>query len=359
MDRTDTILIVDDEQIGRDTLEALLFGGNYQLYFAEDGPKALDKVEETAPDLILLDVMMPGMDGFSVCEVLKKNDQWRHIPIILVTALDSKEELARGFEAGADDFLSKPVSSLELRARVRSMLRLKHQFDELQAMLQLREDLANMIVHDMRSPLTAMLGLSELLKQGLIKPGSADIDTLYHQVLRLNGFVNDLLTMAKMKSGKLLINRTRVGLDKMIDSLERGYRVVAESKGINFVVRLPATSQSVELDANLFQRVLDNLLSNAMKYSMRDSTVTLTIEYPASEPYGLSVIVSDEGVGIPEERRKYIFEKFETLEQDPLPEPVAHLGLGLAFCKMVVDAHGGRISVQANQPKGSIFSVEL
>jgi signal transduction histidine kinase len=359
MDRTDTILIVDDEQIGRDTLEALLFGGNYHLCFAEDGPTALASVEAEAPDLILLDVMMPGMDGYTVCEALKGDDRWRPIPIILVTALDSKEELARGFEAGADDFLSKPVSSLELRARVRSMLRLKHQFDELQAMLQLREDLANMIVHDMRSPLTTMLGLSELLKQGLIKPDSPDIDTLVHQVLRLNGFVNDLLTMAKMKSGKLLINRTPVDLKKIIASLERGYRIVAQSKGINFVLKLPSVIPLVELDANLFQRVLDNLLSNAMKYSMRDSAVTLAVEYPASGPYGLCVIVSDEGVGIPEQKRQRIFEKFETLEHEPSPEPAAHLGLGLAFCKMVIEAHQGRISVRANQPAGSIFTVEV
>ena len=143
------ILIVDDEPSARDTLEALLFSEGYHLAFAASGQEALDRLDELTPDVILLDVMMPKMDGFEVCQLLKSDKQWRHVPIILVTALDNKQDLARGLDAGADDFVSKPANALELRARVRSMLRIKEQHDlleaqrrELQTALHLREELA-------------------------------------------------------------------------------------------------------------------------------------------------------------------------------------------------------------------------
>ena len=135
MESENTILIVDDEKIGRDTLEALLYNQGYHLIFARDGSEALSMVAQFEPDVILLDVMMPHLDGFEVCRRLKADPQWRFIPVILVTALDGEEDLLTGIEAGADDFLSKPINGLKLRARIRSMLRLKQQFNELKAMM--------------------------------------------------------------------------------------------------------------------------------------------------------------------------------------------------------------------------------
>jgi len=142
------ILIVDDDPNARDTLEALLIQEGHDLVTASNGQQALDVLNDLAPDAILLDVMMPGMDGFEVCQRIKADERWRHIPVILVTALDSKEDLVRGLDAGADDFVSKPVNGTELRARVRSMLRIKGQYDllekqrqELEATLHLKEEL--------------------------------------------------------------------------------------------------------------------------------------------------------------------------------------------------------------------------
>lgn len=132
------ILIVDDEPGTRHAMEALLYQENYELLFATSGQEAISKLAELSPDVILLDVMMPGMDGFEVCQFIKSDKQWQHIPIILVTALGSKKDLVRGIDSGADDFLSKPVSGLELSARVRSMLRIKNQYDQLE---QQRKDL--------------------------------------------------------------------------------------------------------------------------------------------------------------------------------------------------------------------------
>ncbi|MBI1876792.1 MAG: response regulator [Chloroflexi bacterium] len=176
------ILIVDDNPAARETLQELLILSDYQLAFASNGFEALVKVEELAPDLILLDVMMPDMDGFEVCRRLKTEQRWRHIPIILVTALDSKEDLAQGLDAGADDFLSKPVNKLELRARVRSMLRLKSQYDvlekhrrELETSLHLNKKFAQAFAERMET-------LEILHDFGLRLMDNLDTDTVLHLI---------------------------------------------------------------------------------------------------------------------------------------------------------------------------------
>ena len=175
----ETILIVDDEASARATLEALLLVEGYNFIFAENADKAIISLEKTLPDIILLDMMMPEMDGMELCHVIKRNKKWQHIPIILVTALDSKEDLKRGIQAGADDFLSKPVSGIELRARVKSMLRIKAQYDQLQKMMMLREELANMVVHDMRSPLCTIIGYSDFLRKNLVNERDlGDVDKI-------------------------------------------------------------------------------------------------------------------------------------------------------------------------------------
>lgn len=177
-----TILIVDDDALVREVLHDFLDSQGYQIGFAQNGYEALDKVAELLPDLILLDVMMPGMDGFEVCRHLKAHPQWRHIPIILVTALNDKQDMARGIEAGADDFLSKPVNSTELRARARSMLRIKSQYDtlerqrrELEASLHLNQKLSQVIAQHLEA-------LEVLHDTGLRLLNNLDIDSVLNLV---------------------------------------------------------------------------------------------------------------------------------------------------------------------------------
>jgi signal transduction histidine kinase len=365
MNRAASVLVVDDEAMARDVIEGLLFIENYTLNFAANGAEALACLEKLSPDVILLDVMMPGMSGFEVCQRLKMDKRWQHIPVILVTALGSKEDMLRGFEAGANDFLTKPVSEAELRARVRSMIQLKQQYDQLEANLRLREDLAHMIVHDVRSPLTAILGYSELL---LIKSNNApeylaEVKQIRTQASRLDSYLNDLLIQAKMEAGQPLLNRSLVELNELIQQVEQTYKIIAESKRVKLIAETPVKSQQVLLDVNLFRRMLDNLVSNALKFAPAGSTVTLKLEYLEngdilpSQASRLRIQVLDQGPGIAPEHRQRIFDKFEivTLKRSGTPQ----IGLGLAFCKMVAEAHGGRIFVEANQPVGSIFTVEL
>ncbi|MCP5095683.1 MAG: response regulator [Chloroflexi bacterium] len=359
------VLIVDDEPSARQTMEMLLLREGYDMHFAANGPEALAALNDFPPDVILLDVMMPGMDGFEVCQTLKTDPNWQHVPIILVTALDSKRDLARGLDAGADDFLHKPYNSMELRARVRSMLRIKKRHDDLQEALQLREDLSNMIVHDIRNPLSSILIYCDLLEEHVSSAvGSDQLRTVRNESQRLSTFLTDMLMMAKMEHGQLVLSPSTVDMNELVRAAMNGYKHIAALKGLEMVLDLPDESRSLSLDVNLWRRVLDNLLSNAVKFSPSNGRIHIKMSYVQSNnsvaenlnDY-LCISVTDEGPGIPEEHQNTIFDKFKIVASRR--RDIAQVGLGLAFCKMVVDAHDGRIFVEPNEPRGSTFVIQL
>ena len=359
-----TILIVDDQESNRKILAGLLAQRGYHLVFADSGVEALEMVVQHPPDLILLDIMMPGIDGFEVCQRLKSSPQWQHIPIILVTALNSKEDLARGLDFGADDFLSRPLNRLELQARIRSMLRLKEQYDRLEAqkaqleeVLQLRKDMSNMLVHDMKTPLTAIIGYSDLLLRTpeISAQGRQHLQAIKQGAGQLNRFANDLLLLAKTAQNKLQLNYSSVELNQLIIDVCDGHAITAQSKDLNLVTDLPSEPIRLSLDKDLFQRVLDNLVSNALKFSSTGGTVQVQLIYPS--PANVKIRVLDQGPGIPPPDRMRIFDKFETVAQ--YQKEIAQMGLGLAFVKMVIEAHDGHIFITDNKPKGSVFTVEI
>lgn len=353
------VLMIDDEPVARESIEALLLREKYDLQFAEDGREGIGKVIGLSPDLILLDVMMPGMDGYEVCEKLKSDVQTRHIPIIMLTSLSDKESLARGLNAGADEFLSKPVGGIELRARVRSMLRIKRQHDELISTLQLREDMANMIVHDMRSPLTVIQGYSELMLYDKSLPNEllSSVEHIHRFAQRLQSFTNDLLILAKMEHGKLILNRVPADVCKLLLDVRDSHDIIAKSKNIRLAVNIALTTPvNISVDVNLFRRVLDNLVSNAIKFSPADTEIILSVEHAEDRTLVL-IRVTDQGAGVAEEDRRRIFEKFEISNLGQ--QEIRQIGLGLAFCKLVTDAHGGTISIESNFPKGAIFVIQI
>ena len=382
MDQKSSILVVDDEPHGFDVIEAHLYREGYDLTYVSSGMEALSCIVNTQPDVILLDVMMPQLDGIEVCRKIKANHQYKHIPIIMVTALNSKEDLARSFEAGADDFLTKPVSGIELRARVRSMLRIKKQYDALQATLHLREDLSNMIVHDLRNPLSKIIaGGSLLLESDLNEEDTQDVQLILSAGRQLNSLINDLLILTKMESGKMLLNRIEVDINKLATTALSEFTGVAASKEINLTSQLGEQVNPIYVDANLLGRVLDNLLSNALKFAPRQSTITLIVDYFESKVEAVEeqrenasnnvsvknicnvmpakqvmIRLLDQGPGISEDLKQRIFDKYEV---GKVISGLSQFGLGLAFCKMVVEAHNGTIFVEANQPCGSIFTVVL
>lgn len=364
MDDQNPILVIDDEPSGFEVIEALLHTEGYHLRYISSGIEALNLLDSLQPDVILLDIMMPQMDGIETCRRIKSNSEWNHIPIIMVTALSSKQDLARSLNAGADDFLPKPINGLELRSRVRSMLRIKQQYDALAATLQLREDLSNMLVHDLRNPLTNILLSSQLLMQYHELEGKVleRVERIHSYGRQLSFMIDDLLMLAKMESGKLVLNWAEINLNELAVAIMSQFQTIADSKKLHLVSLLPNVGRQVCIDTNLLYRVLDNLISNALKFSPTGSTVSLQVIYPNSlastEESTLQAIIkiSDSGPGIREEMRQVIFNKYEV---GNLVSGTSQIGLGLSFCKMVTEAHGGRIYVEDNQPQGSIFIVEI
>jgi two-component system, sensor histidine kinase and response regulator len=355
METQPSILVVDDEPDNFDVVETLLDGEKYQLHYAPSGQQAIARLNSFQPDVILLDVMMPNLDGMEVCRRIKADPQWQAVPIIMVTALTAKEDLARCIAAGADDFISKPVNSVELRARVHSMLRIKQQYDNLQALLKLQEDMVNMIVHDLRNPLASIVLSTEILKFPHLQPHQQQqkIEQIAIATQQLQTLIDSLLIMAKLESGKMILNLTEIDLCAICVSALADIEEIAAQRNLTLISELPKTGGIIKLDAVIFRRVLDNLLSNAIKFSPTNAKVILKAEYLDT---GVKVQVIDSGMGIAQELKQSIFEKYEV---GNIISEVSQLGLGLAFCKMAIEAHNGTITVEDNHPKGSIFTVSI
>ncbi|MCC5600243.1 hybrid sensor histidine kinase/response regulator [Nostoc favosum] len=351
-----SILVIDDEPDNFDVVETLLHGENYQLYYALSGQQALNRLKSFQPDLILLDVMMPHLDGMEVCQRIKADPQWQAVPIIMVTALTAKEDLARCLAMGADDFISKPINGVELRARVHSMLRIKQQYDSMQVLMKLREDMVNMIVHDLRNPLTSIVLGTEILRLAGLSPEQQQgkVDQIFLAAQQLQSLIDSLLIMAKLESGKMVLNYTEVDICALCMSAVEDIKAIAAQKNLTLICELPEPGRIIAVDAVIFRRVLDNLLSNAIKFSPSNSQVTLRGEYLAGG--GVKVQVVDFGSGVRQDLRQMIFEKYEIGTRMP---DVSQIGLGLAFCKMAIEAHCGTITIEDNHPHGSIFTVLL
>ncbi|BDI18138.1 hypothetical protein ANSO36C_39400 [Nostoc cf. commune SO-36] len=231
MDSQPSILVIDDQPDNFDVVETLLDGENYQLYYASSGQQALSRLHSFQPDLILLDVMMPDLNGMEVCQQIKPSTM-QAVPIIMVTALTDKEDLARCLATGADDFISKPVNGMELRARVRSILRIKQHYDSMQVLLKLREDMVNMIVHDLRNPLTSIVLGAQILRFPDLSPEQQQgkVEQILIAGQQLQSLIDSLLMMAKLESGKMVLNYTEVDLYTLCMSALADIEAIATQK---------------------------------------------------------------------------------------------------------------------------------
>jgi signal transduction histidine kinase len=351
------ILVVDDEPDNFDVIEGFLFTEGYQLSYLSSAQKALTRLESHQPDLILLDAMMPIMDGFSFCRQVKQNPEWQHIPIIMITALGA-DYLETCLTSGADDFLAKPMNKIELKARVVSMLRIKFQYDALKKSLEFRNDLTNMVVHDFVNPLSSILLQSEVLQKLDLAPNvERGVQRIQRSASRLEGLTQDLLVYAKAEAGVLVLHRTAFVLRDWLRDAVADFEELAEVR--NIVVRIQSV---VDLefvgDRPLLSRMLNNLLANAFKFSPFHGQIDLEIGQLTNQAGELLIqlTVKDQGNGVPDELKERIFQKYEIGKKQV---KVAQTGLGLAFCKMVVEAHKGLIYVVDNEPRGSVFVVEL
>jgi signal transduction histidine kinase len=360
------VAVVDDEISARETIEALLFREGYELELYDSPVSALEALRKSPPDVALLDVMMPEMDGFELCSRLKNDERTRHVPIILVTALGSRADFDAGHEAGADEFINKPVSGHHLRARVRSMLRIKAQYDRLQEALRLREDLAHMVVHDMRSPLTSASIQLELLRRSRKEDSElqGSLEGLSRAHKRLQLMMDDILAMARYESGRIQVERSEVDVAGLVETTIEAHRENARGRRIEILPSI-RIDRPVFVDHHLVERALDNLLGNAVKYTDPGTTVSVegrvVVNFDeASGPTGfpeLELTVRDEGPGVSDETKERVFDRYEIAGAKRHGR--VQIGLGLAFVRLAAEAHGGRCWVEDNDPKGSAFVMRL
>jgi two-component system sensor histidine kinase/response regulator len=367
-----TILIVDDEQKNIKILKAMLVREQYNLMSALSGEKALRIAVDNLPDLILLDVMMSGIDGFEVCERLKSHEETRMIPIVMVTALTEKVHRIRAIEAGADDFLSKPVDQIELRARVKSLLRIKSYHDDLlnsyneiaekngklHELEIIKEGLTQMIIHDLRTPLTAIsmsLEMALMERRYFSESQCRAMENGLHFCRNLDQLVQSLLDIYKMEEGKLKLDKEMTNLKKLLEDELEQFTSQTEKKQILLSFQRLGDIPPIQVDRRLIKRVIANLLNNAIEHTSTGGTIEVAIDL-LHEKGGLRLSVKDNGDGLAPEYHQKVFDKFEQAKLKKTGDTGGRSGLGLTFCKMAVEAHRGKIWVESEgEGKGCAF----
>jgi signal transduction histidine kinase len=367
------ILVADDVPANVELLADQLHVLGYRTIAAEDGPSALRLAFEARPDLCILDVSMPPGDlmvperqtGFEVCRRIKRDPRTARIPVIFVTALNDTADRVRAIEAGGDDFLTKPHNRLVLGARVRSLLKLKAATDaledsyrKLRELEKVRDDLMKMIVHDLKSPLTSVLATLEMVADGDFGPTTSHQRSALGDALakanELLALIEDLLEIARIEEGAIALDPVPIAPAEFLDEMVRDWAIRFQQAGFQPTVEVADDAPTVVADRSLLRRVFGNLLQNAVTHAANAHAVRLSAK---RDPDGVLFTVSDDGPGIPREYQELIFRKFETgRSRGPR---VRSSGLGLAFCKLAIDAHGGRIWVQSEEGKGSHFHFVL
>jgi len=363
-----TILIVEDVAANIDILlEAL--GDQCSVSVALDGRDALATVGTVRPDLILLNIMMPGMDGHQVCAKLKEDPATRDIPVIFLTALNEDEDEEKGLRLGAVDYITKPFAPAIVRARVRNHLALRQaqiemqgQRNQIQAAYQklrelekLRDDLVHMVVHDMRSPLTGLAMFLEVLSPELVQePDFLENLHLMRKTCRtLANIVTSLLDVSRLEAGQMPLHREACDLEPLIQAVRQ--RLAVLHQGCPISVRVSGPPVWAECDPAITERIFENLLVNAAKFTPPEGSIQ--IELVREGPWARFTI-TDTGPGIPAEYHEKVFEKFGQVEIYQNRE-VPSTGLGLTFCKLATEAQGGEIRLESEPGRGTTFHVRL
>lgn len=360
------VLVVDDIAENRALAKATLEDEGYEVILAETGAAGLVAFSASHPDCVLLDVRMPGINGFEVCRQIRALPGGDQVPIVFLTALRDVDTFDQALRAGGDDFLTRPVRPTELIVRVQAALKLKQvsaelseninllkaQRDDLLRLQLQKERLTSFVVHDLKNPINAMdLHAQLLLADGSLSQRSREaalhIRSEARSLLRL---VLNLLDISKSEEGQLTARRQQVELGPMVSELLETFEIKARAVDVQLVKAIE--TPSVLGDPDLLRRVFENLLDNALRHAPPRSQVRLGSR---AKDGMVEVFVADAGPGIPEAQRQRIFERFVQLEERS--ERLGR-GLGLAFCKLAVEAQGGTLTVGEAHP-GAVFSARF
>ena len=378
------LLLVDDVPANLDVLCALLEGADYRISIAPDGAIALRLAAQTAPDLILLDVVMPEMNGFEVCRRLKQDPKTEHIPVIFITAENQTEGVVEGFEAGGVDYIAKPFQDAEVLVRVKTHLSLSRLTRELETKSTALEEknqslneanealvVANQKIqevsrykseflarmsHDLRTPMNAIIGYTRILlrrtREVLEERHYRNLENIEISANHLLNLINDILDLSKIEAGRMEIQFQDVDLQQLVEEC-----AMALSSLLRDGVQLERQLEDVEplrTDPNLLRRVLMNLLSNAVKFT-EQGRIDLRLRSIEGD---LEVVVADTGPGIPAAELPHIFDEFHRVEGGKKGGPEG-TGLGLAIARKSVNLLGGRLAVESQTGRGTKFTLTI
>lgn len=373
MTNISSILVVDDEPNNFDVIEAFLSEHNYELHYAANGKSAIASLKAFQPDLILLDVMMPEMDGIEVCKLIKASPKWQTVPIIMVTALSSKSDMANCLNAGADDFISKPINSIELRARVHSMLRIKQQYDNIQVLShiqantinilestlnELRGTLASRMSHELNTPLNGIIGTIAILKEDIESMDIAEIHEMLgwadESAKRLESLTKKFLTYLELEVSSSRQESSKLAhtnfSSAMIEASLKSYaQELKRSDDLSFDLE----DAAIALSDRYLLTILHELVENAVKFSTAGTMIKIS-SHVLGNMFNLSV--KDLGHGLTKEQINRIdaFVQFERKSYEQ-----QGVGLGLRVVKKIVELAGGNFSITSIYQKETTIHISL
>ena len=358
------ILIVDDTPTNLNILEEIL-KENYFISIAQSGTQALSITEKFMPDLILLDVNMPGIDGFETCRKLKSQKNTRTIPVIFITARAEPEDVIQGFNEGGVDYITKPFNHREVLARVQTHLKvqqlirqLESKNDQLEELNELKNKFLGMVSHDMRNYLAAIKGYSQILKEDKEELPEETQDQFLSFIFKSSEnmlkMVNDLLDVSVIESGKLQLDLQPESLKSLVNHHIMINQFFADKKNICLQSELPDVPEC-RIDSNKIGQVIDNLISNAIKFSESGTTIFISLKEQEGK---LIFSVKDEGPGISDVDQAKLFQHFQKLSARPTAGESSS-GLGLAISKKMIQAHDSCLNVTSQLGSGTTFWFEI
>ena len=360
------ILIVDDDRLNLRILSRILQSEGFEVAEADSGEKALEAYAQAAPDLVLLDVVLPGINGFEACRLLRARHGAGAAPVIFITAKNESEDVVEGLAAGGVDYLSKPIRPKEALARIRTHLQIRlllaeqqHLVGQLSKANAAKSRFLGMAAHDLRNPLASIRGLAEFLRDGVVGTLAADqldlVNTIHSASQDMLSMVNELLDVATIEAGELKIAPEVVVIAQIVEKAAYLANIEAAKKQTKIVHTSQAPHARINADPSKIRQVIDNLLSNAVKYSPPGSNIAVETAANGQE---FSVAVRDQGPGIPESERDRLFKDFGRMSTKPTGGEKS-TGLGLAICRKIVDAHHGTITAENLPGGGCVFRFTL
>ncbi len=355
---TGCLLVVDDQETNIQIIGATLGKLGFEIIPATSGAQALGRLANCHPDLILLDLLMPDMDGFKVCERIRENPAWVGIPIIFLSSADDKDLIVRALETGGVDYITKPFNHAELISRIRTHLALKIARDDLKQLAEDKDELLGILTHDLKNHLGGMNMSAELLRD---RNGLQDdpkqrllVENISNSSGQMLSFVNEFLANSSAHH-QMHIKLEPVSLADAASRAIRQFREAAGRKNLSMQTSLPDEDSLVQADSSALSQVLENLLSNAVKFSPLGKQISVAIR-PAKDY--VECLVRDQGAGFTVEDKSRMFRRYGRLSARPTGGE-SSAGLGLSIVKKLMDAMGGELACESTAGNGAAFCIRF